>query len=81
VLGDGTEAKALRCLSDSYSSAPQRAKVTNLLVGGEALVPASRRSADSPNDFGVEPADFKVFACRRLWLMYPRNTWALTFPA
>jgi hypothetical protein len=75
------EAKALRCLSDSYASAPQWAKVINLLVGGEALVPASRHPADSPNGFGVESADFKVFACRRLWLIYPRNTWALTFPA
>jgi len=56
-------------------------KVTNLLVGSETLIPASRHSGGSLNGFGVEPADLKVFACRRLWLIYPRNTWALTFPA
>jgi hypothetical protein len=81
VMGGGAEPKALRCLSGGYALALQRAKVANLLIGSETLIPVSRHSADSLNGFGVEPADLKVFACRRLWLIYPRNTWALTFPA
>jgi hypothetical protein len=68
------EAKALRCLLGGYTSTLQRAKVTNLLVSREAFIPASRCSADSLNGVDVEVADLKVFACRRLWLIYPRNT-------